>query len=75
MAHAGNGCPSSVKILLDMNLSPTWVPSLRQAGFDSVHWRDIGDVRAPHRRCPARVARAAAPAPPARAPRARGTPH
>jgi predicted nuclease of predicted toxin-antitoxin system len=36
-----------VKILLDMNLSPAWVPYLTQAGFDCVHWRDVGEVAAP----------------------------
>jgi predicted nuclease of predicted toxin-antitoxin system len=36
-----------VKVLLDMNLSPTWVPFLRAAGVDSVHWSQVGDPRAP----------------------------
>jgi predicted nuclease of predicted toxin-antitoxin system len=35
-----------VKILLDMNLSPEWVPFLTSAGFDSVHWSAVGDPRA-----------------------------
>jgi predicted nuclease of predicted toxin-antitoxin system len=35
-----------VKILVDMNLSPEWVPFLRQAGFESVHWSAVGDPRA-----------------------------
>jgi predicted nuclease of predicted toxin-antitoxin system len=35
-----------VKILVDMNLSPEWVPFLRQAGFDCVHWSAVGDPRA-----------------------------
>jgi len=30
-----------------MNLSPVWVPFLTQAGFQCVHWSDIGDVKAP----------------------------
>jgi len=30
-----------------MNLSPTWVPFLKQAGFECAHWRDVGDWRAP----------------------------
>jgi predicted nuclease of predicted toxin-antitoxin system len=35
-----------VKILLDMNLSPEWVPFLTSAGFDAVHWSAVGDPRA-----------------------------
>jgi predicted nuclease of predicted toxin-antitoxin system len=35
-----------VKILIDMNLSPEWVPFLRQAGFESAHWSAVGDSRA-----------------------------
>jgi predicted nuclease of predicted toxin-antitoxin system len=35
-----------VKILLDMNLSPEWVPFLEQAGFACVHWSVVGDPRA-----------------------------
>ena len=31
-----------MKILLDMNLSPLWVPVLTQAGFKAVHWSTIG---------------------------------
>lgn len=30
-----------------MNLSPLWVPFLKQAGFDCVHWADVGDPRSP----------------------------
>jgi predicted nuclease of predicted toxin-antitoxin system len=29
-----------------MNLSPEWVPFLRQAGFECVHWSVVGDARA-----------------------------
>jgi predicted nuclease of predicted toxin-antitoxin system len=36
-----------VKILVDVNLSPAWVPFLTQAGFESVYWSTVGDVRAP----------------------------
>ncbi len=36
-----------MKILVDLNLSPAWVPFLTQAGFESVHWSTVGDVRAP----------------------------
>jgi predicted nuclease of predicted toxin-antitoxin system len=35
-----------VKILVDMNLSPEWVPFLEQAGFACVHWSAIGNPRA-----------------------------
>lgn len=36
-----------MKILLDMNLSPAWVPFLADAGFACSHWSDVGDARAP----------------------------
>jgi len=36
-----------LKILLDMNLSPTWAPFLKSAGFECVHWSEVGDARAP----------------------------
>jgi predicted nuclease of predicted toxin-antitoxin system len=35
-----------VKILVDMNLSPEWVPFPEQAGFASAHWSQVGDPRA-----------------------------
>jgi predicted nuclease of predicted toxin-antitoxin system len=35
-----------VKILLDMNLSPTWVAFLVNQGFEAVHWSSVGDPRA-----------------------------
>jgi predicted nuclease of predicted toxin-antitoxin system len=35
-----------MKILLDMNLSPQWVPVLRGHGLDTVHWSTVGDIRA-----------------------------
>jgi predicted nuclease of predicted toxin-antitoxin system len=35
-----------VKLLVDMNLSPEWVPFLEQAGFACVHWSRVGDPRA-----------------------------
>ena len=31
-----------MKFLVDMNLSPKWVPILRAEGWDSVHWLDAG---------------------------------
>ncbi len=35
-----------MKILLDMNLSPDWVPVLESAGFEAVHWTTIGNPSA-----------------------------
>jgi predicted nuclease of predicted toxin-antitoxin system len=31
-----------MKLLLDMNLSPRWVTTLRDAGFEAVHWSTCG---------------------------------
>jgi predicted nuclease of predicted toxin-antitoxin system len=36
----------SLNILVDMNLSPDWVPVLTQAGWPAVHWSTVGDPRA-----------------------------
>ncbi len=38
-----------MKILIDMNLSPTWVPALAKAGVKSVHWMTVGDPAATDR--------------------------
>lgn len=46
MAYSGGGAAVPVRVLLDMNLSPDWVPFLRAAGFDGVHWSSVGDARA-----------------------------
>jgi predicted nuclease of predicted toxin-antitoxin system len=35
-----------VKILIDMNLSPTWVEFLIANGFEAQHWSKVGDPRA-----------------------------
>ena len=35
-----------MKLLIDVNLSPVWVQYLAQAGFDAVHWTEVGDVGA-----------------------------
>ena len=35
-----------MKIVVDMNLSPTWVRFLRDAGFEAVHWSSVGSPRA-----------------------------
>lgn len=31
-----------MRLLVDMNLSPRWVPFLLEAGFKADHWADIG---------------------------------
>lgn len=36
-----------MKILIDMNLTPLWAETLCDAGFEALHWRDVGDPRAP----------------------------
>ena len=36
-----------MKLLIDMNLSPQWVPFLAGHGIEATHWFDIGDPRAP----------------------------
>jgi|SRR5262245_16886163 len=36
-----------MKLLLDMNLSPTWVRFLEENGFESVHWSTVGPATAP----------------------------
>jgi predicted nuclease of predicted toxin-antitoxin system len=36
-----------VKLLVDMNLSPSWVDRLVRHGFEAVHWSTIGAVTAP----------------------------
>ena len=32
-----------MKLLLDMNLSPSWVRFLEENGFEALHWSTIGD--------------------------------
>lgn len=36
----------SVKILIDMNLSPDWIPLLKHHGWTAVHWSTVGDSTA-----------------------------
>ena len=36
-----------MNILVDMNLSPRWLETLRCAGFQAGHWASIGQHRAP----------------------------
>lgn len=35
-----------MKLLVDMNLSPDWVAVLEQAGWETVHWSSVGNLRA-----------------------------
>ena len=36
-----------MKILLDMNIPLSWKHFLLSAGHEAIHWRDVGDIRAP----------------------------
>jgi predicted nuclease of predicted toxin-antitoxin system len=31
-----------MKLLIDMNLSPVWASHLHAAGFEAIHWRNVG---------------------------------
>lgn len=33
----------SLRLVIDMNLSPDWVPALIQDGYAAVHWSSIGN--------------------------------
>lgn len=35
-----------MNILIDMNLSPDWVPVLHNAGFGALHWSSVGPPNA-----------------------------
>ena len=37
----------NLRILVDMNLSPTWVEVLQKAGFSACHWYQLGAPNAP----------------------------
>ena len=39
----------SVKLLIDMNLSPDWISVLDNYGWQAVHWSTVGDPRASDR--------------------------
>jgi predicted nuclease of predicted toxin-antitoxin system len=39
----------SIKIVIDMNLSPAWVSTLESHGWPAVHWATVGDPRATDR--------------------------
>ncbi len=36
-----------MKILVDMNLSPSWVGFLREHGYSALHWSMVGSATAP----------------------------
>ena len=36
-----------MKLLVDMNLSPDWVPYLAAANIESIHWSVVGPANAP----------------------------
>ena len=38
-----------MRFLIDMNLSPLWVPFIEAAGHQAQHWRDVGPNDAPDR--------------------------
>lgn len=38
-----------MNILVDMNLSPFWVPFLAAQGYQAVHWSTVGAANAPDR--------------------------
>lgn len=35
-----------MRLVVDMNLSPAWVPYLRKAGFEAEHWSEVGALDA-----------------------------
>lgn len=39
----------TLRLLIDMNLSPSWVEALHQAGFEAEHWYQLGAPNAPDR--------------------------
>ena len=38
-----------MKLLIDVNLSPDWVPVLQRHQHDALHWSTVGDIRASDR--------------------------
>ena len=36
-----------MRLLIDMNLTPLWVPFFAEQGFESIHWSSIGEPSAP----------------------------
>jgi predicted nuclease of predicted toxin-antitoxin system len=39
-----------VRLLIDVNLSPTWVGYLQDSGLEAVHWSTVGPLDAPDTR-------------------------
>lgn len=39
----------TLRLIVDVNLSPDWVPVLKAAGFEALHWAEVGDPSAPDR--------------------------
>jgi predicted nuclease of predicted toxin-antitoxin system len=37
----------SLRLLIDMNLSPEWIAELARHGYHAAHWSTVGDPRAP----------------------------
>ena len=37
----------TLEVLVDMNLSPEWVPLLIGHGWAAIHWSTVGDPSAP----------------------------
>ncbi len=35
----------NLKIVVDMNLSPEWIPFFAFQGYEAIHWREIGNCR------------------------------
>lgn len=35
-----------MKIVIDMNIPPTWVSVFEAAGYEAVHWSTIGNIKA-----------------------------
>ncbi|HSW06450.1 DUF5615 family PIN-like protein [Aquabacterium sp.] len=40
---------TTLRLLVDMNLSPRWVAALNDAGIAATHWSDVGARNAPDR--------------------------
>jgi predicted nuclease of predicted toxin-antitoxin system len=36
-----------MRLLVDMNLSPDWIPVLEGCGWEAIHWIDVGAPNAP----------------------------
>lgn len=39
----------SIRLLIDMNLSPQWIEAFKRNGWQAVHWSAVGDPRATDR--------------------------